>query len=223
MLIKHNSVWKRKIVFLSIVAGLLSVGLFVLYRFNYISHKMYSSEYFNILQYKSEIDLDNDGIDDQSDILLSARKYLESKPKYKSKYYASGYPDDEYGVCTDVVANALLGAGYDLKELVHTDIIQNPDIYNIDKVDKNIDFRRVVNLKVFFDNNATSLTTDYNKIEQWQAGDIILWKNHVGIISDNRNKKGVPFVLHHSSPFQANYEEDIIMMWGKIIGHYRIS
>lgn len=184
---------------------------------------MYSSEYFNILQYKSEIDLDNDGIDDQSDILLSARKYLESKPKYKSKYYASGYPDDEYGVCTDVVANALLGAGYDLKELVHTDIIQNPDIYNIDKVDKNIDFRRVVNLKVFFDNNATSLTTDYNKIEQWQAGDIILWKNHVGIISDNRNKKGVPFVLHHSSPFQANYEEDIIMMWGKIIGHYRIS
>lgn len=212
---------KKKIVFFCI--ALMLIVLFISYRFNYIPHKMYSAEYFNIQPYKSAIDMDNDGIDDQSDILLSSRKYLERKPKYKSKYYASGYPDDEYGVCTDVVANALLGAGYDLRELVDADIRLHPDMYNIDTIDKNIDFRRVVNLKVYFANNAIPLTTDYNIIDQWHAGDIVIWKNHIGIISNNRNKRGIPFVLHHSSPYQANYEEDILEMWGKIIGHYRIS
>ena len=50
---------------------------------------------------------DNDGIDDQTDILNNVREYIKTKPKYKSKYYGTGYPDDEYGVCTDVVANGL--------------------------------------------------------------------------------------------------------------------
>lgn len=108
---------QSRILIISIVIVLLLVLLiFVLYKLNYIPHKMYSNEDFNIAPYKSEIDKDKDGLDDQSDILLSAREYLETKPKYKSKYYASGYPDDEYGVCTDVVAYALLGAGYDLRE-----------------------------------------------------------------------------------------------------------
>lgn len=213
----------RQIISLGLpIIFILSI-LFVLYRFNYIPHKFYSTSHFNIIQYKSDIDMDSDGIDDQMDILLSSRKYLDKSPKYKSKYYASGYPNDEFGVCTDVVANGLKGAGYDLMELVNADITKHPDRYNIDVVDKNIDFRRVVNLKKFFDNNAISLTSDYKKIAQWQGGDIVLWENHIGIISDNRNKKGIPFVLHHSSPVQANYEEDILEVWGEIIGHYRIS
>lgn len=49
------------------------------------------------------------GVDDQTDILNSTREYIATKPKYKSKYYNSGYSDDEYGVCTDVIAFALLG------------------------------------------------------------------------------------------------------------------
>ncbi|WP_459129615.1 DUF1287 domain-containing protein [Guggenheimella bovis] len=214
---------KKKIVFLSIAIILLIACFIVLDRFNYIPHKSYSTEDFNILPYKSAMDMDNDGIDDQSDILLSARKYLEGKPKYKSKYYASGYSDDEYGVCTDLVANALRGAGYDLMELVNHEVLQNPDRYDIDDVDKNIDFRRVINLQVFFANNSISLTTDCKRIEEWQAGDIVVWNGHIGIISDHRNRKGIPFVLHHWSPFQANYEEDILETWGKIIGHYRMS
>ena len=39
------------------------------------------------------------------------------------------------------------------------DIKNNKELYDIDAVDKNIDFRRVKNLKVYFDNNAISLTT----------------------------------------------------------------
>ena len=76
----------------------------------------------NIEAYKSNIDKDNDGIDDQTDILNNANNYIKTNPKYKSKYYNTGYPNDEYGVCTDVVAFALKDAGYDLMVLVNEDI-----------------------------------------------------------------------------------------------------
>ena len=45
---------------------------------------------------------------------------------------------------------------------------------------KNIDFRRVKNLKIYFEHTAISLTTDVNDIEQWQGGDIVVFKNHIG-------------------------------------------
>ena len=202
---------KKIIIFISI--GILIFTLliiYLLYLFNYIPHKMYNNEYFNIKTYTSNIDKDNDGIDDQTDILNSVREYIGTKPKYKSKYYASGYPDDEYGVCTDVVANGLKGAGYDLMELVNEDIINNKGNYNIDTIDKNIDFRRVQNLKVYFENNSISLTTDIYDLEEWQGGDIVIFQNHIGIISNNRNKNGVTFVIHHANPYQRYYEEDIL-------------
>ena len=77
----------------------------------------------------SDIDKDNDGIDDQTDILINAREYISTTPKYKSKYYSSGYPDDASGVCTDVVAFALKDAGYDLRELVNNHVKENRDLY----------------------------------------------------------------------------------------------
>ena len=40
--------------------------------------------------------------------------------------------------------------------------------------DKNIDFRRVPNLKVYFERNQEVLTTDLNKMEEWQPGDIVV-------------------------------------------------
>ena len=79
----------------------------ILNYFNLFPKRTYNNEYFNIEDYVSKIDKDQDGIDDQTDILKNAKKYVNSKPKYKSKYYESGYPNDEYGVCTDVIAYAL--------------------------------------------------------------------------------------------------------------------
>ena len=182
---------KKKITIIttSTIVILIIIVLYVLYYLNYIPHKKYTNTDFNIMTYKSKIDKDNDGIDDQTDILNNARDYIKTKPKYKSKYYTTGYPNDEYGVCTDVVAFALKDAGYDLMELVNEDIKANKDLYNIDTIDKKIDFRRVQNLKIYLDNNAISLTTDINKIDKWQGGDIVVFKKHIGIVSDNRNKK----------------------------------
>lgn len=162
-------------------------------------------------------------IDDQTDILKSVRNYIATRPKYKSKYYTTGYPDDEYGVCTDVVAQGLLGAGYDLRELVDMDRHNNSDGYFDETIDKNIDFRRVRNLNVYFRHTVISLTTDVSKIHQWQGGDIVVFKKHIGVVSDKRNKHGVPFVIHHAYSNQLNYEEDFLEYRNDIIGHYRIS
>ena len=216
----------KKTIFIIVIFIIISVILVALLYFFYtIPHKQYSNSYFNIETYISSVDKDNDGIDDQTDILNNVRTYIAKKPKYKSKYYETGYPDDEYGVCTDVVANGLKDAGYDLKELVNEDIINNKEKYNIEVIDKNIDFRRVKNLDVYLKNNSISLTKDLSQIEEWQGGDIIVFKDHIGIISDKRNKKGIPFLIHHANPIQVNYEEDVLELYVQdyIIGHYRIS
>ena len=216
----------KKRIFIIVIFIIISVILVALLYFFYtIPHKQYSNSYFNIETYISSVDKDNDGIDDQTDILNNVRTYIAKNPKYKSKYYETGYPDDEYGVCTDVVANGLKDAGYDLKELVNEDIINNKEKYNIEVIDKNIDFRRVRNLDVYLKNNSISLTKDLSQIEEWQGGDIIVFKDHIGIISDKRNKKGIPFLIHHANPIQVNYEEDVLELYGQdyIIGHYRIS
>lgn len=210
---------KKKIIFLCL---LFIIGLAIRVLINF-PQKYYNKD-FNIQDYHSLVDFDNDLIDDQTDILQNAKKYVALKPKYKSKYYSGGYSNDNYGVCSDVVANALLKAGYDLKELVAKDIKANRSKYNIKQADKNIDFRRVVNLIVYFKNTAIKLTNDPYDIKNWQGGDIVIFNHHIGIVSNIRNKKGIAYVIHHKNPFQTNYEEDILTKKHyKIIGHYRVS
>lgn len=207
-----------------VAAGALCSLFYLLF---VLPKKKYDSSNFGITEYKSEVDRDGDGIDDQSDILLSVKEYLNTKPRYKSVYYENGgWPDDNYGVCTDVVARGLLGAGYDLQELVDSDRREHPERYREGEApDRNIDFRRVRNLLPFFQNNFISLTTDTSEIKEWQGGDIVVWEGHIGIISEHRNYKGVPFIYHHGSPEQKEYEENKLEHngFGKILGHFRVS
>lgn len=212
-----------KKVIITILIIIIVLLVIILYYLNIIPHKKYYNNDFNIITYKSSIDKDNDGIDDQTDILNNAKEYIKKRPKYKSKYYASGYPDDEYGVCSDVIGYALLNSGYDLRWLVSDDINNNREEYNIVVPDDKIDFRRVKNLKIFLDRNAISLTTDLNDINSWQGGDIVVFEKHIAIISNIRNSKGISYIIHHANPYQINYEEDILDYYSDIIGHYRMS
>ena len=168
-------------------------------------------------------DADGDGIDDPQDILEGALAYVSTRPKYKSRYYAGGYPNDGCGVCTDVAAAALKNAGYDLMALVDEDIRRHPERYEVSVRDRNIDYRRVRNLKVYFAYNAVSLTTDPGDIGQWQGGDIVIFDAHIGVVSDRRNRNGVPYVIHHNGPWQRAYEQDILEKRKDIAGHYRMS
>ena len=209
------------IIGVGVLLGLI-VLVFFLYEFQIIPHPSYNNEHFQITTYKSLVDKDEDGVDDQTDILQSAKEYLATNPKYKSKYYGTGYPDDEYGVCTDVVAFALLHSGYDIMTLLNEDVMEVHDAYDIDIVDKNIDFRRVNNLDTYFKRHMISLSTDLSNISDWQGGDIVVFDSHIGIVSDKRNFKGIPFLLHNANPYQIRYEEDVLEKY-TIISHYRVS
>ncbi len=214
---------KRLTMLLVIVTLLTCTGLYIGGYYNLVPQRFYNAEKFHIETLYSEVDYNKNGIDDYTDILLGARKDAENRPVYNGAYYDGGYPPDNIGVCTDVVWRAFRNAGYDLREMVNQDIMARPEAYpNIVKRDKNIDFRRVGNLCTFFDEYALSLTLDPTNIEEWQPGDIVSFENdkHVGIVSDKRNSKGQPYIIHNSG--QPNREEDYFKR-DKVSGHYRFD
>ena len=192
--------------------------------------KMRGAIAFAKIRAKNPEDVDGDGVANQQDILQSAKEYIASKPVYEDRYYQTGYPDDGYGVCTDVVGFAFLGAGFNLQMLVKSDIESHIEDYpEMEKPDPKIDFRRVKNLDVFFQHTAEVLTTDLSDPDEWLPGDIVTWERHIGIISDRKNERGVPYVIHHAGPNQKEYEEDILegnshyTYVREITGHYRVS
>lgn len=213
----------NKYIKILIVIPFILILLIVIHQLNYwnlIPKKSYTADNFNITTIKSTTDYNNNNIDDYTDILIGARKYVEANPQYKSAYYAGGYPPERIGVCTDVIWSAFKEAGYNLKDLIDLDIKSNLNSYTtITKPDPNIDFRRVRNLFIFFERNSVSITLDTTKIEQWQPGDIVIYDNsHIAIVSDKRNKDGKPYIIHHGG--QPVLEEDALTR-NKIIGHFR--
>lgn len=212
---------KTALIILAIIIIVVLAGC--LWYFRHTPGQTFTNADFNISTYTSSQDADHDGVDDQTDILASARAYLATNPKYQSKYYSGGYPDDGYGVCTDVVAFALKAAGYDIMTLLDADVRAHPDAYSIATPDSNIDFRRVNNLSTYFQRHFLSLPTDFTDLSAWQGGDIVVYPSHIGIVSDRRNRDGIPLILHHYSPFQATYEEDTLTTYDQITGHYRAS
>jgi len=190
-------------------------------------------------------DYDSDGINDQKDILLGAKKQLLNPAVNifaegvdEPNYYSGGNPPEEYALCTDIIARAFMEAGFDLRMLVDEDIEKNFDAYPLMAIwrqrfaDANIDYRRIQNLKVYFERNASSLITsfdyaDNNNLSQWLPGDVVFfdmdgvgYTDNAGIISDFTTRKDVPKVIYNYIDPGYTVEEDIL---GKksITGHYR--
>ncbi|MBQ4116161.1 MAG: DUF1287 domain-containing protein [Clostridia bacterium] len=213
---------KKKILWAIVIVFLVFV-LSVMWYYNLLPKKTYTAEYFDIDTVKSTVDLNGNGVDDYRDIMLGARLDAKNRPKYDGAYQAGGYPPDNIGVCTDVVWRAFKNAGYCLKDMVDKDVEKRLDDYtNIEKPDKNIDFRRVKNLRVFFEEYSISFTLDIEKVADWQPGDIVIFGNdkHIGIVSDKRNRKGQPYIIHNGG--QPNREEDFLWK-SEVTGHYRFD
>jgi len=107
--------------------------------------------------------------------------------------------------------------------MVDADILNRPSAYKrISNPDPNIDFRRVSTLRVFFEKYGQSLTTDITEIEQWQGGDIVIFgeDDHIGIVSDRRNREGHTYIIHNGG--QPVREEDYLKR-GVVTGHYRFE
>lgn len=193
----YNICMKKRVLAIIVVSA---VAIAVIYCSGIVTGRTYTAEHFGIETVLSGNDFNSNGTDDSTDILLGARQDAENMPSYDSAYYDTGYPPENIGVCTDLVWRAFRNAGYSLRDMVDSDIAAHPDHYpNITVSDSNIDFRRVINLHHFFASYAIQLTTDINDIEAWQPGDIVIFGNdsHIGIVSDRRDRQGVPYLIHN--------------------------
>lgn len=214
----HCYAWSSVFILILLIAGLCAADYF-----NLLPKKTYAAEKFGIDTLHSGVDFNGNGTDDYTDFLLGARKDAENHPKYDGRYLDGGFPPDNIGVCTDVIWRAFKNAGYNLREMVDRDIAARPEAYTaVERPDKNIDFRRVKNLHVFFEEHAVSLTTDINEIGEWQPGDIVIFDDdrHIGMISDKRNKDGQPYVIHNGG--QPRREEDYLKR-ASVTAHYRFD
>ena len=63
---------------------------------------------------------------------------------------------------------------------------------------------------------------DAEFVKKMQPGDIVVFgTHHIGIISDKRNKNGIPYLIHNSG--QLRREEDALLSCGEISGHFRLN
>ena len=216
----------RKIALLAcgIVAAIVAIASVVFGVLYFMQHRKFTSADFGFIDEVSKTDFDGDGIEDYADIVEGARECIATKPEYESKYYPdTGYPDDNKGVCTDVIWSALKAAGYDLRGMMAKDIKSARDIYEIKEPNENIDFRRVRNINIFLRRHAKQLGTDLDDPGSFQYGDIVIFGKyeHIGILSDMRNKDGLPYLIHHGLTHGAIEEDALANM--ELKAHYRFE
>ena len=86
----------------------------------------YNLSDFGFTQLKSKKEYNNDGKDDYQNFLEGAKTIANFNPKYKSEYYANGYPPvEKEGISADLIWYSLKQAGYDLKSMISKDIKNN--------------------------------------------------------------------------------------------------
>ncbi len=218
----------NKKLILAIAATILLIAAISGFGYNiYQNSRVCTAEDLGFTDLVSLNDADGDGIDDYRDMVEGARAYIATNPLYESAYYAGGYPTDGKGVCTDVIWQAFMAAGYNLKDMVDADIDARHDEYfGADGVsDSNIDFRRVRNLLVFFRAHAQELTASTADPRDWMPGDIVIYDGHIALCSDKRNGFGIPYIIHHGNPIDGAVEANELTTtgYGKIIAHFRFT
>tara|TARA_Y100001968_G_scaffold75450_1_gene66922 strand:+ start:70 stop:756 length:687 start_codon:yes stop_codon:yes gene_type:complete len=173
-----------------------------------------------------------DDFDFGASIVMAARSQIGKTTIYDPAYVGLKYPGGdvpiERGVCTDVIVRALRqGLGFDLQKVVHEDMKKAfnkyPKIWGLSKTDRNIDHRRVPNLRRFFERKGWSLRVSNNK-ESYLYGDLVSClvgkRPHIMIVSDKRAQDGTPLVIHNIG---SGAKEENALFDYPITGHYRIK
>ncbi len=168
-------------------------------------------------------------------LVEAAKERTQHQVTYDGRYVRIDYPGGdvpaEIGVCTDVVIRSYRALGVDLQVLVHQDMAKDfsaypsKQIWGLEKTDRNIDHRRVPNLRVFFERHGTSLPVSH-KADEYLPGDLVTWKlpnnaPHIGIVTDQKHPQtGNPMIVHNigSGPKM----EDMLFLF-QITGHYRYA
>ena len=164
-------------------------------------------------------------------IVKSARTQIGKTLFYDPSYLKLSYPNGDIsiskGVCTDVVIRALRDSKkIDLQKEVHEDMKKAfktyPKIWGAKGTDKNIDHRRVPNLKHYFKRKGYALKVTKNP-KDYKAGDIVTCKvsgrPHIMIVSSRQTKEGVPYIIHNIG--YGTRENDDLFTY-PLDGHYRV-
>lgn len=167
-------------------------------------------------------DSDGDGLPDQFDILLGAKKVALDAAPYGSPYRTIPYPNGDVprteGVCTDVIIRALRNAGLDLQKLLHDDIARAPSAYPmVHAANANIDHRRVKTLLPYFKRHFAQLGTDPDQLGDWLPGDVVFMDtlpkpgpDHIGIVSDRLGPHGRPLIVNSWTDGYQTSEMDLL-------------
>ncbi len=159
--------------------------------------------------------------------ISSARAQVGKTLTYNPEYVRLKFPNGDIplskGVCTDVVVRALRGLNIDLQERIYRYKKSHPKLfkglYYTDKLDPNIDHRRVKNIQAYLAARGYRIKGDF------KPGDIVVWKlpgsnlDHIGICSDRLNRQGEPLMIHNVGA--GAQEEDVLRVY-KIVDHFRI-
>ena len=144
-------------------------------------------------------------------------------PSYVRIKYPMGDIDKSKGVCTDVVVRALRALGIDLQKEIYLDKKRNPKrykgLYYTDRLDPNIDHRRVKNIQAYFASKG------YRVKGKFLPGDIVVWKlpgsnlDHIGICSNRLNRNKEPYIIHNVG---AGAKEENVLREYNIVDHFRV-
>ncbi len=160
------------------------------------------------------------------------------KVTYNGRYIKIAYPNGDVpnhiGVCTDVIIRSYRALGVDLQELVHEDMKRafheypNLQMWGLSAPDTNIDHRRVLNLRVFFERHGESLPISDDPAD-YKPGDLVTWelaedgdgtkKPHIGIVANEMSLDGKRPKIIHNIGWGPDMND--MLFWFKITGHYR--
>ena len=163
-------------------------------------------------------------------LVEAARKQIGVTLHYDPAYSGLSFPNGDVprskGVCTDVVIRAYRDAfGIDLQALVNADMKRAfsayPKNWGLRGTDRNIDHRRVPNLRKFLTRKNARLNLS-TKPTDWRAGDIFTSLvggrlPHIGIVSD-KMRGNRPLVIHNIG--RGSREEDALFDH-RMTGHFR--
>jgi uncharacterized protein YijF (DUF1287 family) len=163
-------------------------------------------------------DQDDDGIPDQLDVLMGARKLVLNHATYTEGYFRLPFPGGDVprtvGVCSDTIVRAFRNAGIDLQSRVAADIRAAPASYRgVTHPNPSIDHRRVKTLLTWFQRHVPEIHG-----QPPRPGDVVFLDtfpsrpgpDHVGIISDRIAPSGLPFVINNWTIGYREGEMDLL-------------
>lgn len=173
-------------------------------------------------------------------ILQAAEAQLAAGVSYSADYFQLAYPMGDVpahlGTSADLVVRALRAAHIDLQVEIQKDREEAPEAYPTKrwkriKADRNVDHRRLANIKAWLDRHADLRTTRIHPegLRDYLPGDIVMWSlrdgrvspDHAGIVSREKGPDGAPLAIDLHPKVGVVAKKHAVDKWG-VRGHYRL-